>query len=270
VIPQLTESKAGALRIWDHPGDEVEYVAGIDSAEGRKKDRTSLDRRRQHSYADGRPDYSVVIVLEMRTALHVATWRGYVSPDQFAAVCAAVGFYYNTALLVPELNGPGLAVVNTLSEVIRYPNIYRTRYFNVLNRDPFAPQLGWQTTATSRPLLITNVHDALNTTHALTRDKVLVSELRTMEFDDQGVARARGNDKDDCVMAFGMALQGRFEALGDPLREKPQAAKNSDRAMDDKMWALVRQKLEDRRERRTAGGRVYLGRDGSRMPRGGG
>jgi hypothetical protein len=267
VKPELVADRAGNFQIWDYPIEGREYVCGIDVAEGRKKDRTAMDRKRQHSYADGRPDYSCCVVIERDNGMHVATWHGYLTPDEFTTCCVAVGLYYNTALLVPEINGPGIVVVTRLSETFRYPNIYRTRLFNVMGRDPFAAQLGWRTDNHTRKMLVSNVHDALNTSLAFTRDKRLLSELRTMEFDDQGTERARGNDKDDLVMAYGLALQGRNDSLSQLVDEKKTS---SGRSYDDFVWNKVREKLESRDARRSADRRVFLGRSGSVLPRGSG
>jgi len=259
VNPVLTTDRAGLFRIWDHPNEDVEYVIGVDVAEGRKKDRTQADRRRIGSYGDSRPDYSAAIVLEVESGLHVATWHGYLTPDEFSTVTAAIGYLYNTALIVPEINGPGLVVVTRLSETIRYPNIYRTRMFNVLDRDPFGSQFGWRTDQHTRSLLIARIHEALNNGKLFTRDQRLIGELRTMEFDDQGVPRARGNDKDDCVLALGMALQGRAESLGQ--NQSRGVPKKPNEAYTDSVWRTVqdRQRRQDERRRsrnRSSGGRI--------------
>lgn len=260
--PVLSEDRLGGLRIWDHPCDGREYVAGADPSEGRKRDRSAMERKRLYNYASDRPDYSACVVLELETGLHVATWHGYLTPDLFAEVVAAIGYYYNTALLVPEVNGPGLALVTILSERIKYSNMYRTRMFNVLERDPFAPQLGWQTNKHSRKLLIARIHEVINSNVQFTRDRELIAELRTMEFDDEGTERGRGKNKDDRAMALGMALQGRYEAIGG-LAER-QAPKKANRAYNDAIWNKVQEKIEKQQEmadvRRSSGGRVFLGR----------
>lgn len=255
--PHLHENRNGLLRIWDHPVDNTEYVIGIDVAEGRKKDRSASERRGMASYSDSRPDYSAMIVIELESSQHVATWHGYIPPDALATIAAALGFYYNTALLVPEINGPGIAVITRLAETIQYPNIYRSRVFNVLDRDPHNPALGWRTDAHSRKILMVRIHEMLASDSIFTRDRMLISELRTMEFDDQGTERARGRNKDDCVLAFSMALQGRYESIGATGR-KVEKLKITDReAMDKAVWDKVKLKQEAHEHRRT--GRLFTG-----------
>lgn len=238
----LTESRTGQLRVWDQPKDHCKYVIGADPSEGKVRDKGV--GKRKFNYLDDRPDYSAAIVLELETGLHVASWHGYLPPEQFAVVIAALGQHYNNALIVPEINGPGLVLVTALSETLHYPNLYRTRLFNVYDRDMHVAQWGWRTTADSRQMLVSRINEAVHQGNAFTRDRGLIGELRTMEFDDQGNPRARGKNKDDRVLAFGMALQGRFERLGG-LQEEPEK-KNDKRAYDDQVHARIEQKLEER------------------------
>jgi hypothetical protein len=258
MIPLLSEDRVGSLRIWDHPRDNFEYVIGVDTAEGRVKDRSAADRRKQFSYSDNRPDYSAAVVLEMESSMHVATWHGYMTPDEFATVCAAIGWYYNTALVVPEINGPGLVVVTRLAETFQYNNLYRTRMFNVMERDPWQPQWGWRTDMHSRKLLIARIHEALNGGHLFTRDRHLIDELRTLEFDDQGVERGKGKNKDDRVLALGMALQGRYEALGGISERKPP--RPPARAYEDRIWNIVKQQQEPHDSRSSSSSGRFLDR----------
>jgi hypothetical protein len=241
--PVLTPSPSGSLRIWDPPRDGLEYVAGIDVSEGRKRDITQLQRRGVAAYSDHRPDYSAIVVLELTTGLHVATWHGYVPPSELASIAAGVGAHYNNALLVPELNGPGLAVVTRLNETLHYDNIYRSQLVNMVDVDPLLPRFGWQTTPSSRKILIMHISVALMESRLWTRDSMLVRELRTMEFDDQGNERSRGTNKDDLVFALALALEGRHRTLGlSPADRQPKLP--PDRAYDSRVWNHVKRRLE--------------------------
>lgn len=263
---QLTADPTGPLRIWDHPTDGREYVAGLDASEGKKRDRTALQRRGLAFYSDQRVDYSAICVIELESGMHVATWHGYVPPEELAGIAVAVCVYYNNALLVPELNGPGLAVVTRVTETLRYDNVYRSTMVNMIDMDPLLPRYGWQTTTASRKILMMRVGEALAEGGLFTRDEKLVSELRTMEFDDQGVERARGKNKDDCVFAYALARQGRYTAIvTDDKRPKPAA--NPERAFDAKVWAMVKQ-MREQREQRTHGTNGYRPVRTGGLPRG--
>lgn len=103
--------------------------------------------------------------------------------------------------------------------------------------------MGFRTDAQTRPILITRVHEVLNSMTLWTRDSELVSELRTMEFDDSGVARARGKNKDDRVLALALALQGRHQAVyqtGGLHRESNKRPGS----YDEQVWAKVKDRTE--------------------------
>lgn len=252
LLPQLTPTATGSLRIWDHPGD-CEYVIGVDVAEGRKRDRRALERRTGVSYGDDRPDYSAAIVLELVSGLHVATWHGYLSPDEFAGVVAAMGIYYRNALLVVEINGPGGAVIERLNTTLQYDNLYRSRMFNVLDMDPWQPKFGFRTDASSRKVLMMHVHAALNSQQLFTRDERLIHEMRTMEFDDQGTERGRGKNKDDLVFALALALQGRYTSVGLNGGQEAPAPKSGEERYAAQVWEHVKEKQDGKRSSRDRG-----------------
>ena len=54
----------------------------------------------------------------------VSVWRGHIHPDAFASVLAALGFYYNTALIAPERNAHGLLTCVRLYKDLQYPNVF--------------------------------------------------------------------------------------------------------------------------------------------------
>lgn len=243
---QMVEDAAGELQIWDHPIDGRDYVVGGDVAEGKQRDKRVLRKRSQVSYHSDRPDYSCAVVLDMETCEHVATWHGYVPPEHFALVLAGIGIYFNSALIVPELNGPGLAVVTRLQETLSYPNLYRSRMLNVLDMDPLQAKLGFKTDVVTRPWLMSLVSETVNSGTWATRDKGLVSELRTMEYDDMGVPRARGKNKDDRVFAFALALEGRYSYLGMSAEDRAKKKSSPSRAYDAQVWANIKRKQEAR------------------------
>lgn len=263
----VTQSPAGSLQVWDHPQEERQYVVGCDVAEGKVKDLGLQSRRRSVVSHTERPDYSCAMVIEMETGLHVASWHGYMPPDEFAMVVCAIGMYYNDALLVVELNGPGLAVVTRLNDTLRYQNMYRARLLNAYSmQDPATLPVGWQTTKYNRHVLIDHISEAINTNNMFTRDRGLISELRTMEVDPAtGTPRARGRNKDDRVMAFALALEGRHVSMGHGF----SAATGGERlsGFDAQVWRHVKQQQEASSGRRSARNGILGGSYLQRPPR---
>lgn len=210
--PILTPTRNGRLVIWEEPVERGLYVMGVDLAEGRVRDKTLSARRKLNSYSGERPDYTAACVCEAETGRHVASWHGTTTPHDFVPVAVAIAYHYNTAYIVPEINGPGLPFVVGLRQ-LNYPGIYRARMANVIDANGLQDEFGWRTTPHTRPLLIDAIHQIMSEKWPFTRDRGLVKEFRTMERDDVGIERARGNNKDDRVFAFGLAQIGRRDLL---------------------------------------------------------
>ncbi len=236
--PTLVENPGGMLAIWDYPHDNGVYVVGADVAEGKVRDKGTT--RGVVAVGRDQPDYSVGIVMEANTGVHVASWHGYLAPIDFATALSALAWLYNQALVVPEVNGPGISVIEQLVRVLNYPNIYVSKLFGV-ERDMSIDNVayGFRTTASTRPILINHIHRAVGS-GLKTRDRGLARELRTMEFDDNGVARSRGRNKDDRVLALGLALQGVSELLQGSVT--PNAAQEP-KGPDAEIWKRVREDL---------------------------
>ena len=209
---ELTTDKWGSFKMWHPPIGRREYVVGVDTAEGVVRDRGRA-RSADLLYRNDEPDYSAAIVIEKSSAQHVASWWGTIEVTDWLYVAAANGYFYNRALIVPEINGPGIEVINGLSKRLKYPNLYRNRRYGQALGDDHAQVWGWRTSPVTRPLLIARVTEMLNASKDWTKDAHLIRELRTMERDESGVARAKAPNKDDRVMALAMALQARHEAL---------------------------------------------------------
>lgn len=235
--------------MWHEPRRRQRYVVGADVAENVVRDRKA--RKTVVQYTDDRPDYSAAIVLEVETGQHMASWRGAIDPAEYATVLAAIGRYYDSALLIVEITGPGLGVMETLSKALRYENLYRTKLFNALVDDPLAPSFGWRTNSHTRPMLIQRIHEVLNSHMARTEDMELIDELRTMEFDEAGKARGRGKNKDDRALAYGLALQARYELLYGRVGEAEEQ-KDEDRldGFERMVWRRARARMEEAQRRK--------------------
>lgn len=211
---KLIPSRAGHLVVWDWPTESGKYVIGADVAEGRVRDKAVV-RRRIESRRD-RPDYSAAVVLELVSGEHVASWHGWENTVDYADALASIGLTYNCALIVPELNGPGVAVTEHLLRVRGYPNLYRSAMLGKSELHPDQDGMtdfGWRTSQSSRAQLIHLIQCEVGAKTVRTRDRRLVRELRTLQYDEMGVPRAKNPDKDDMVFAYGLALQGRYELL---------------------------------------------------------
>jgi len=214
VNAELFPGQGGRFRIWDHPKKKHRYVVGVDVATGKVKDRTKTALAALGSYDSKKPDYSAAMVVEVESGQHVASWHGHLDATQFYPIVASIGFLYNTALIVPEINGPGRTVVEGLTIMLRYPKVYRAKRWNRADpKNPVVEEFGWKTTEETRPNLIARISELLHKGALFTRDLDLILEMQRMQIDPNGKPTAIGKDKDDRVFALGMALQGRREML---------------------------------------------------------
>jgi hypothetical protein len=78
------------------------------------------------AYGDG----SCIQVLNRRTFEQMAVYHGHIDPIPFGQEIANAGFYFNTACVNVEINGPGLASLTYLTHAIEYPDVWRWRRFD--------------------------------------------------------------------------------------------------------------------------------------------
>lgn len=207
---ELHENPHGPFKVWALPQAKREYVVGVDTAEGKVRDRPSFAKA-QLLYRDQKPDYSAAIVIDLETGRHVASWHGDIETIEWPYVATAIAIYFNRALIIPEVNGPGNEVVNTIAKRLRYQNLYRNRRQIVADGDDFTPKWGWFTDKWNRDRMLARGAEIIVQDEHCTRDHDLIREIRTVEICEDGVARARHPNKDDRVIAWCLALQARLE-----------------------------------------------------------
>ena len=180
--------EGGPFEVFATPSENLTYCLGVDVAEGL-----------EHG------DYSVVWVLEVGTGDPVAVWRGKCEPDVFGEeIVPAIGGYYNTAMIAPEVNNHGISVLKALQRA-KYPRMYRRRSFTKRIDTIQGQTMGWMTTHTSKPLLVDELGAWLRD-HSVPH-RTTLAELKTFIRDERG--RMHGSPHDDTVMALGIAVQCR-------------------------------------------------------------
>ena len=175
----------GEMWVWEHPIEDHEYVMGIDTAEGLEHgDACSL------FVIDGRTDH---IVAHVWAHQPVDTW---------AQTCIDVGKFYNEALMVPEINNHGAAVLLYLTQQ-KYRRIIKMKHYGK-RRPTDSKQLGFRTSVATKPIIIDGLYTFLrthNVPHLFT-----VRELRTFVRDEKG--KMGGSPNDDRVMSLAFTVEG--------------------------------------------------------------
>lgn len=188
--PYVKEDPNAKLKIWNMPELGVEYVIGADVAEG----------------IEG-GDFSVADVVRTTDMKTVARFRSdRLDPDQFAHLLDKLGRFYNFALLGPEINNHGLAVVQRLRDLF-YSNLYRReKGLDEVFESPTG-KFGWKTTLVTKPLAIDYLAEAIREGLVKDEDIVFIEEAFSYVRDERGRTNAEAGTHDDTVMAKAIALQ---------------------------------------------------------------
>jgi hypothetical protein len=113
------------------------------------------------------------------------------------------GYYYNTALINPEVNMESGVVRNL--ERLHYPKIYiRTSQENYTH--DMGKQFGWRTTETTRRLIISDLVEYVREHTHLINDLQTIEEMLTFVRNAKGKPCAISGGYDDLVMAYAIAL----------------------------------------------------------------
>ena len=186
---------APALKVWDLPEGDEEYVIGADVAEGLEI---------ASSGKEG--DYSAATVIRKRDCKVVARWRGHIDPDVFGSVLFDLGTFYNSALLAVEVNNHGLTTISKLKELY-YRNLYRREKGHEEWFEEHTSRLGWQTSIKTKPLMIDGLATAIRENAIIDRDSTFINECMTYIVDENGRTNAQLGCHDDTVIATAIALQ---------------------------------------------------------------
>jgi len=175
----------GRLLTWFPPQAGREYIIGVDAAGGGTEG-----------------DYACAEVIERMIGLQCAELRGHYPPLELARRVAELGGRYSLALLAVERNNQGYGVLAHLRDM-EYENLFAKE-----------GQLGWLTSAASRPAMIENMAAVLAAEPELFHSPRLLEECRTFVRRADGNAAAADGSHDDCVMAMAIALAVRRQDAG--------------------------------------------------------
>jgi hypothetical protein len=148
-------------------------------------------------------DYSVAQVLDS-SKRQVATWRGHVHPDFYAEVLYRLGMMFNTAKIAVESNNHGLLTVNNLYKIWHYPYVFTSVKEEQIG-DIETPNLGFNTNARTKPLIIDDLRASMRVGELQLNDKVTMREMLTYVVKESGKLEAEDGCYDDCVMALAIA-----------------------------------------------------------------
>lgn len=112
--------------------------------------------------------------------------------------------YYGSCMIVPESNGPGLAVIQKLRDF--GATIYMRIKQDHVNPGKRLPTYGWETTSLTRDIWVNALADAIREQDFNCAYLPAVREFRSFMVDDRGRAAARSGAHDDWVSGIGICL----------------------------------------------------------------
>lgn len=207
-LVRATERMA-QLTIWERPHSDGVYAIGADPAYGSSEyaDRFAIQVLR--CYADG-----VDQVAEFACSS--------VESYQFAWIIAALAGLYRYARVNLEMNSCGGAVYNELKNLKRQviampPSTNRQELFDVVSAMRFfmwqaddnisgpTNSIGWLTNEKNKASMLYSFRDMFELKRMTVNSVELLEEMRTLEQVEGSIA-AEGRNKDDRVMAMGLAI----------------------------------------------------------------
>jgi len=197
----------GELKIWKVPRNEREYLISADVGEG----------------VEG-GDYSVAHVFDRSSHEQVAVWRGHLDPGDFGRVLIDIGYYYNNANLLPELNNHGYATVEAI-KAEEYPHLVNTK--DLWPDDGGNIREGFPTNEKTRAKLITAARNSIEDDSGFINDIGTIDELSVFVLNKSNKFEAQKGFHDDRVISYGIGMYAlKHLSLDDSYsgRKSPQRA----------------------------------------------
>jgi len=176
--------------VWKYPLSDHKYIVSADVARG------------------DAGDYSAFHVIDINESEVVAEYKGKIPPDQFAVLLNEAGRRYGNALLCPENNTYGYAVVMKLIE-LKYPSLYykkeKDKFAAMYSGDTTIHKAGFTTSGQSRSQILTKLEEVLRNDHIKIYSDRLYNELKTFIWKGSKAQAQRGMH-DDLVMALAIGV----------------------------------------------------------------
>lgn len=166
----------GKLNIFKLPKEHAHYYIGADVASGRSR------------------DYSAFSVMD-RNGVEYAAFKGRIGLTSFADLLMEIGKLYNKAMLAPEGNDIGAAVVARIQQS-GYSNLYYSKSLVKRKGKPAEEKdiPGWYTTLKNRSLIINELEEDVRFDKVQIFDEFFFHEAYTFIYDSQGRAVAQGKE----------------------------------------------------------------------------
>lgn len=183
------ETREGSLALWEGPKSGEKYIIGADPAQG----------------VGG--DYSSAVVMTSDRRIVALYRNNRMDPAGFGEVLFYLGRWYNQALIAPESNSIGIAVIQQLL-YLKYSNIYKPSKTANITASDSVNAYGFRTTSVSKPTIIANLQAVIKDFDVAIPSRTMLDELRNYIIlgDTQKMGSAPGWH-DDTVIALAIAIE---------------------------------------------------------------
>ena len=171
--------------VWKYANPDHHYIVSADVARG-----------------DG-ADYSAFHVIDTNESEVVAEFKGKIPPDQLAEVMIEASRRYSDAMLCPESNTYGYAVLMKLKE-LGARNIYFKKEkdkFSALYGNGSIGKAGFSTQSGTRAQILTKLEEVIRNDKISLYSSRLIDELKTFVWTN-GKAQAQRGTNDDLVISL--------------------------------------------------------------------
>jgi hypothetical protein len=177
------------FKIYKQPTNHV-YAIGVDVATGESKDNTSIQ------------------VFDSETGEQVAVATGKYDEKTAALMICQIAQYYSRCFVGIEINSFGRAVQNYVIEFgFDEEMLYKRYVTDVTNpRNQRIAKLGWETTSSSRPVLLAEFRNAFEEGVISLNDTETLGEMKVF-INNNGKYQAQAGSNDDRVISSMISYQ---------------------------------------------------------------
>tara|TARA_E500000331_G_scaffold356283_1_gene414096 strand:+ start:96 stop:1703 length:1608 start_codon:yes stop_codon:yes gene_type:complete len=175
--------------VWKYSLGDHKYIISADVSRGDSK------------------DYSAFHVIDTNTSEIVCEFKGKIPPDQFAVLLVEAGKRYNKALICPESNTYGYAVLVRLQD-LNYDNIYFKKEkdkYEVLYGNGSIGKAGFSTQGNNRAQILTKLEQVIRNKEIQVYSSRLYEEMKTFIWKGNK-AQAMRDKNDDLVMSLAIGV----------------------------------------------------------------
>jgi hypothetical protein len=168
---EIQKGTDGPLVLYETPQKGHHYFAGVDSARGKES-----------TMAPG--DYAAVVVWNAETGDLAGRYMSRVSPEELAPVAAALGYYFNSAMLNVELNNIGYVTMKALRDTYYYPNQYLWKgRDDRADRSKQGQAYGFETSDRYRKMMFALFRTALHEKRVVPKDRTFVDQMKKAKLE---------------------------------------------------------------------------------------